>query len=82
MKLDRKAELDEELNKEQYEQFRGLFGKLSLLQTQTKPDMSFNTLEMSMKHKNATVMKIKKIVRKAKSKVSAVKFERLGMYVD
>ena len=68
MKLDRKAELDEELNREEYTQYRGLIGKVSWLDTHTRvtrPDLSFDT---------GDVLKIKKTVRKAKSKGSAVKF--------
>ena len=65
MKLDRKAELDEELNREEYTQFRGLIGKVSWLDTHTRPDLSFDT---------GDVLKINKTVRKAKSKGSAVKF--------
>ena len=50
--LERIAEKDEELNKDEYKKFRGVIGKLSWLQAQTRPDLAFETLEMSMKKKN------------------------------
>ena len=57
------------LNKKEYKDFRGAIGKLNWLQGQTRPDLSYDNLNMSMKAKNAKVHdvnKINKIIRKAK----------------
>ena len=72
---------NQELNLQQYKQFRGAIGKLNWLQEGTRPDLSFDTLMMSMKTKHATIgdaKKMNKIIRKAKSEENVVKFGKLG----
>ena len=71
------------LNKEQFKQFRGLTGKLIWLSEQTRPDLSFPSLEMSCKNRTATIQDMKdanKIVKQAKSETSQIKFGRIGKF--
>ena len=74
-------EKERELSREEYMQFRGLIGKLNWLQECTRPDISFDSLMMSMKTKKATVAdvnKINKIVRKAKEGKSSISFRKIN----
>ena len=74
-------EKERELNKKEYMEFRGLVGKLNWLQECTRPDLSFDSLSMSMKTKKATVAdvsKLNKIIRKAKESQSVVHFRRIN----
>ena len=50
-----KKNTERELTLEEYKMFRGAIGKLNWLQESTRPDLSFDNLNMSMKNKNATV---------------------------
>ena len=80
IEIEDKTNTDRELTREEYKAFRGITGKLSWLQEQTRPDLSFDSLLMSMKNKHATVAdinKINKIVRKAKKEECAVKFSKI-----
>ena len=73
------------LNKEQFKQFRGLTGKLIWLSEQTRPDLSFPSLEMSCRNRTATIQDMKdanKIVKQAKSGTSQIKFGRIGNSED
>ena len=77
-----KRNTERELTTEEYKKFRGAIGKLNWLQESTRPDLSFDNLNMSMKNKNATVgdvNKMNKIIRKAKegAEDSKLKFQRI-----
>ena len=71
-----KRNTERELNLEEYKAFRGAVGKLNWLQEATRPDLSFDTLNMSMKTKHATVAdvnKMNKIIKKAKDEAEQSK---------
>ena len=73
------------LSKKEFKLFRKATGKLSWLAETTRPDLSYNTLEMSYKNRTAKVEDVKeinKIIRKAKSGKSEILFKRIGDYKD
>ena len=83
LKVEDKTNTERELSRLEYKAFRGVTGKLNWLQEQTRPDLAFDSLQMSMKTKNAKVSdlnKINKIVRKAKEEESLVKFGRVDKF--
>ena len=51
---------------QEYKEFRGPIGKLNWLQESTRPDLSYDTLSLSMRNRSATVGDLKKVIRKAK----------------
>ena len=64
-----------ELKPEEYKQFRGMVGKIQWLSEGTRPDLTFDSLTMSMKTKNTAIKdlrKLNKIVGKAKEGNSVV----------
>ena len=80
-----KRNTDRELNTEEYKAFRGAVGKLNWLQEATRPDLSFDTLNMSMKTKHATVAdvnKMNKIIKKAKDEAehSKIVYSKIDKY--
>ena len=80
MKIEDDSNPDRPLDRHEYKSFRGITGKLNWLQEITRPDLSFDSLQMSMKTRNATVSDVKKlnkIVRKAKESESIVRFTRI-----
>ena len=54
MEIPKDVDPEDEITKEEYKGFRGLVGKLSWLQGQTRPDLAFDSLLLSMKTRNAT----------------------------
>lgn len=81
MKIVDNKEKERELTKEEYMKFRGITGKLNWLQECTRPDLSFDSLTMSMKTKRATlpdVNKLNKIIRKAKASKSTIQFRKIN----
>ena len=81
MKTRETRENDRELTKQEYTEFRGITGKLNWLQECTRPDLSFDSLTMSMKTRRATisdVKKLNKIIRKAKSRDSIIHFRKIN----
>ena len=68
----------EELNDKEMTAFRKITGKISWLSSICRPDLSFNSLKMSMKGKEATVADLKYAnlsVRKAKNKTSKIVYK-------
>ena len=60
---------DRPLTVQEFKEFRGAIGKLNWLQESTRPDLSYDTLSLSMKNRCATVgdlKKMNKVIRKAK----------------
>ena len=60
---------DRPLTVQEYKEFRGAIGKLNWLQESTRPDLSYDTLGLSMKNRSATegdLKKMNKVIRKAK----------------
>ena len=78
-----KVNTESELIRDEYKSFRGVTGKLFWLQEQTRPDLSYNSLQMSMKNKNSTVAdinKINKIVRIVRKAKSLIKFSKIDKF--
>ena len=70
MEIPKDVDPEDEITKEDYKGFRGLVGKLSWLQGQTRPDLAFDSLLLSMKTRNTTysdINKINKIVKKQRN---------------
>ena len=85
IKIENKTDPKRSLTKEEFKLFRKATGKLSWLAETTRPDLAFNVLEMSYKNRNAKVEDIKemnKIIRKAKSDTSEVRFQKVGDLKD
>ena len=73
------------LTKTQFKQFRGMSGKLNWLSEMTRPDISFNVLDMASHTRDATVGTIKelnKIIRKTKKINGKVRYGRIGDFKD
>jgi hypothetical protein len=78
-------DIKRDLNKEEFKQFRKATGKLSWLSETTRPDLSFNVLEMSYKNREAKIEDIKKmnkVIKYAKSEPSEVLFRKVGEFKD
>ena len=85
VKIDDGINPKRDLNKEEFKKFRKATGKLSWLAETTRPDLSYNVLEMSYKNKDAKVEDIKqinKVVRKAKNEKSEVNFKKVAKFDD
>ena len=85
MKIPDKKNTERELTKDEYKKFRGAVGKLNWLQEATRPDLSFDNLNMSMKTKNATVAdvnKLNKVIKKAKegAEESAIRYKHIDSF--
>ena len=85
IKVANKRDTTRPLNKEEYKDFQGAIGKLNWLQGQTRPDLSYDNLNMSMKSKDTTVHDVNemnKIIRKAKegSNTSKMTYRKLRNY--
>ena len=61
LKVEDKTNTERELSRSEYKAFRGVTGKLNWLQEQTRPDLAFDSLQMSMKTKNAKISDLNKI---------------------
>ena len=71
------------LNKEEFLSYRKVTGQLLWLNSQSRPDLSFDSLMMSTHNKDAKVRHINeanKNVRKAKSNNTFVKFRNIGNF--
>ena len=69
------------LTKEEYKKFRGVTGKLNWLSEMTRPDLSYDCLDLSCHTKSATVGNIKdanKAIRKAKAYKGEIRYGRIG----
>ena len=72
---------DRPLSRDEMRTFRGMTGKLVWLHEQTRPDVSYDSLEMSYHNKTAKVKDLKnaiKTVKKAKEKESVIHFKKIG----
>ena len=82
IKLDKVADKNEKLANKKFTEFRGLIGQLSWAAENTRPDIAFDTRELSTKNKEATygdLKDINKILKKAQlEKNVTLKFSELG----
>ena len=82
IKLDKVADKNEKLANKKFTEFRGLIGQLSWAAENTRPDIAFDTRELSTKNKEATygdLKDINKILKKAQlEKNVTLKFSKLG----
>ena len=68
-------------NRQEFKSYRGQVGKLTWLSEMSRPDLSFDTLDLAGHGKNATVAdlkKLNKVVNKAKKNEGNVRYTRLG----
>ena len=79
--VDPKDDNKRALTKEEYKKFRGATGKLNWLAEMTRPDLSYDCLNLSCHTKSATIGDIKeanKAIRKAKSYPGEIHYGRIG----
>ena len=72
---------DEYCNKVEFDQYRGLVGQLGWLCTNSRPDISFDVLELSCKNsqpKIEDIIQANKCLRKVGTTESSIKFPDLG----
>ena len=77
----REGKKREHLNKDELKVFRKITGKISWLAMNCRPDLSHNSLKLSMRSRDATLQDLKYAnasVRKAKAKVSKVSYKRVS----
>ena len=68
------------LTRDEVKQYRGAAGKLQWLAEMTRPDLSYNCLEISSHNKDATIADVKnvnKTIKKAKLHDISVKFSNI-----
>ena len=86
IKLEKVADKYEKLSKKKFTEFRGLIGQLSWAAENTRPDIAFDTRELSTKNKEATygdLKDINKVLKKAQlEKDVTLKFSKLGNIDD
>ena len=78
--IDVKDDMDRSLNKKEYKQFRGAAGKLSWLSDMTRPDLAFDSVELSGHNKDAKVRDIKsmnKLLDRAKKNAGKIRFGKV-----
>lgn len=81
--FDANEDNEKPLNKKEFKKYRGATGKLIWLNEQTRPDLSYDSLEMSYNNKSAKIKHIKemnKIIKKAKSKPSSITFKHVDSF--
>ena len=81
IKLEKGEEDGRPLNKEEFKSYRKATGQIIWAASQTRPDLGYDSLEMSYRNKDAKIRDIKnanKIIKKAKSKESFVKSNKIG----
>ena len=77
----RKADKSSPLTKREMEQLRATAGQLNWIATQTRPDLSYDALELNMCRNHPTVdqlLKANKAVRHAKNSMGGLLFPNLG----
>ena len=75
---------DEKLNKSELSELRSITGQIHWISSQTRPDISFDALELSIERNNAsvgTMKRAKKIVKKIKERSSKILFQPIGEIV-
>ena len=83
IEIDPKDDNKRSLNKEEYKKFRGVTGKLNWLSEMTRPDLSYDCLNLSCHTKNATVADMKeanKAIKKAKANPGEIRYGRVGNF--
>ena len=76
---------EKSLTKEEFRQFRGASGKLQWMAEMTRPDLSYDCLDMSCHGKDATETDLKtmdKVINTAKALKSTVKYSHIGKLDD
>ena len=81
----RKENDEVKLNRQELRDFRGIVGQLSWAQLTTRPDLTYDALEMSTKNQSATIgdmKRLKKVVNKAKNPDNniSIKYRKLGHF--
>ena len=79
----RKSDKSSPLNKQEMETLRATAGQLNWIATQTRPDLSYEALELNMTKNNATVeqlVRANKAIRHAKSTKGDISFPKLGEF--
>lgn len=77
----RSSQKADNINKEEFESLRSLIGQLNWLSTNTRPDISYDVLELSSSMKDPTVdnvIKGNKVLKKLKMDECSVRFPCLG----
>ena len=85
VQVDSNDDCNRPLNKQEFKQYRGLVGKLTWLSEMTRPDLSYDTLDLAGYNKEATVKNLKainKVVDKAKKVNGIVRYSRIGELSD
>ena len=83
--VDPNDDLKRPLSRQEFKQYRGLVGKLTWLSEMTRPDLSYDTLDLAGYNKEATVQNLKsinKVVDKAKKVDGLVRYSRIGDLSD
>ena len=78
---ERKIDKDSAINFDEKQQLRSTIGQLNWVSTQTRPDITFDTCEVSVRLKDATIrdiIKVNKIIRKLKAEKVSLKFSDMG----
>ena len=73
------------LTREEFKRYRGAAGQLQWLAEMTRPDLSYDCLEISRHNKDATVgdlRSVNKVIRKAKMHDTFVKYSHIGEFDD
>ena len=81
--MNRRSNKTSPLTKKETESLRSTAGQLNWLATQTRPDLSYEALELNMSRKEPTVehiLKANKAVRHAKNNDGGILFPRLGPF--
>ena len=81
IEIDPKDENKRPLTKDEYKKFRGVTGKLNWLAEMTRPDLSYDCLDLSCHTKSATIGNMKdanKAIRKAKALKGEIRYGRIG----
>ena len=72
---------EDKLNPDELRNLRGVIGQIQWVASQTRPDLSFDALELSVERNKATLGTLKrarKVVRKLKSSPSTIKVNAVG----
>ena len=73
------------LTRSEFKSYRGLVGQLTWLSEMTRPDLSYDTLDLASYNKDATIKNLRminKIVDKAKKIQGSVRYSRIGEFSD
>ena len=72
---------DDKLKPHELRNLRGIIGQIQWVASQTRPDLSFDSLELSVERNKATLSTLKrakKVVKKLKSSPSIIKMKAIG----